>query len=34
MFLKPHADVGRAIRSIVHTAAIHPEAQNWIKWLP
>ncbi|HEY4183452.1 MAG TPA: DUF5615 family PIN-like protein [Polyangia bacterium] len=35
MFLKPQADVGRAIRGIVHTAdAIDPDAWNWVKWLP
>lgn len=35
MFLKPLADVGRAVRAIVHTTeAIDPDAQNWIKWLP
>ncbi|MEO8214690.1 MAG: DUF5615 family PIN-like protein [Myxococcales bacterium] len=35
MFVKAHTDVGRAIRAIVHTAAaIDPDAQNWIKWLP
>ena len=35
MFLKPHTDVGRAVRAIVHTAdAIDPDAQSWIKWLP
>lgn len=35
MFLKPLADVGRAVRAIVHTAeAIDPDPQNWIKWLP
>jgi hypothetical protein len=35
MFLKPHTDIGRAIRAIVHRAqAIDADAQNWVKWLP
>jgi hypothetical protein len=35
MFLKPHTDIGRAIRAIVHsTEAIDSDAQNWVKWLP
>ena len=35
MFLKPHTDVGRAIRAIIYTVeAIDPDAQNWVKWLP
>jgi len=35
MFLKPHTDVGRAIRAIVHTAdAIDSDARDWVKWLP
>ena len=35
MFVKPHAEVGRAIRAIVHAVdAIDADAQNWVKWLP